>query len=460
METSEHYTAVIWQCQLRHVKTLIERLAWPSTLQKAYHEVVTGANPKSFGPDRISIEDFRQSYRSQIAALRNDIKSGNYHPSLGRGVPILKKRDGGLNRDNVRPITVFNIRDRIVQRAIANLIWPALRTKVFSEVSFGGIRSYKTRGDRNKSCADVVKNVESAARRILRLRSQGLVYTFETDIQRFFPSIDRGRLLQSLREVLPDDSLLELIDKSINTEVANASDIEARGLSECWDAELGVPQGAVLSPLLANLYLAEFDEAINASGFSLVRYVDDLVIPTSSKAEAERAFHECKETLAKLGLSIHELNQKNEKGKIKTRVLGEYQSFEFLGLRFNKNSIHPAPNKLSDLKEKIRAATNARIPHTTLVDVVNRLNRLLRGWMRAYRFCDFPPTMQKEIDHLAGSGLAAWMEYHKLIPNAKRIDHNCRSLIGLWPSQSAEFRPISKAARLDASAKELDADRR
>lgn len=425
-------------------KSLRERLAWPSTLYRASAEVLRGANPESAGPDGMAVEKFRREFRSQIQQLQSDIRDGTYRPALGYGVAIPKNKNAPLTPENVRPITVFNVRDRIVQRAVSNLVWPSLRAHVYSDVSFGGIRAFYDTKNRQRTCADVKKNVKAAAVQIMKLRADGFAYVFETDIQRFFPSINKNVLLQRLSAALPDDSLNDILAAAISTTIENAEDMEARGLSECWDHRVGVPQGGVLSPLLANFYLAPFDLAMKNAGLRLVRYVDDLVILNRSRADAERAYKTCDDELRRLGLSIHELDVPNEKGKIKTRIVDDTQHFEFLGLRFNKRSIQPSQSKIVDLKDRIATKTHVRLGGATLVEVVGSLNHLLRGWMAAYHFCDFPSKLQSEIDHAAHSGLASWMKYHKLIKNVNSLTLDNRRRIGLWSATEAEIKPVSR----------------
>lgn len=423
---------------------LIERLTWRSVLHQAFAEVTKRANSDSHGPDGMTVDFFRRNAKGEIARLRREIKDGTYAHSPGRGVAIAKNARLRPTPENVRPITVFNVRDRIVQRAISNLIWPHLRDHVFSEVSFGGIRAYKVGRDQTKVSLSPKKNVEAAASKILRLKREGYCFTFETDIQRFFPSIDKNALLLRLEEALPDHTLLGLLEAAISTSVTNADAIEARGLSECWDPTVGVPQGGVLSPLLANFYLAPFDAAMKNAGFQLVRYVDDLVVPATSRADAEKAHALCKSSLAEMGLTIHVLGEKNEKGKIKTRILDKNESFDFLGLRFNKESVHPALNKLEDLKGRIREITHAYRGARTLVDAVSQLNRLLRGWMSAYSFCDTPKGVLTQIDQLARTGLGSWMQCHRQIRNPNSLDLKTQRKIGLWTVTEAEIQPLSR----------------
>jgi len=311
-------------------------------------------------------------------------------------------------------------------------------------VSFGGIRRFSTRNGVSKSSADTRKNIQAAARRILELRRDGYVHTFETDIQSFFPSINKARLLTKLANVLKDNTLLDLLDWAISTEVSNSDELDSRGLSECWDPRVGVPQGGVLSPLLANLYLADFDKSLLDDGFQLVRYFDDLVILTRTASEAMRAYLACKTRLAAIGLSIHELDQPNEKKRIKTQILPANNSFDFLGLRLNSNSVHPAATKLEDLKDRIRHITHARLGGETLFEVLSRLNWLLRGWAAAYVFCDIPAQLLREIDHAANQGLTSWMVYHNIVRDQNALSAEARKRVGLWSICDMEIRPISR----------------
>jgi RNA-directed DNA polymerase len=424
--------------------TLRERLAWPSTLLQAFVEVTRRARPSSAGPDRMTVDSFRRDAKAQIRLLRAEIKAGAYAPATPRGVAIPKDAKRGAVKGNVRSISVFNVRDRIVQRGISNLIWPYLRSKVYSEVSFGGIRPFKSRKGVSKTCTEVRKNVRAAAERILTLKKDGYEFTFETDIQNFYPSIDKSLLLSGVLQCLtPDNSIKDLLERAIDTTASNIDDLEARGLSEYWDSEVGVPQGGVLSPLFANFYLAPFDKALVDAGFRPIRYVDDLVIPTKSRADAERAYELCRAQLASFGLTIHELGIADAKGRTKTRIAGPDQHFDFLGLRFHKRSLHPCPPKVEELQSRIKAATHAFTSEPTLVSVISKLNRLLRGWMAAYSFCDIPKGTLQTIDHCAGSGLVSWMRFHELL-RAKSLSAEKRKKIGLWSVYEYQLSPLSK----------------
>jgi len=433
----------------RRTVTLRDRLSWPSTLAKAYFEVVSGANPDSKGSDGVTIEQFRNNARSYLSQLQRDIKTDRYKHGLGRAVAIPKNPSLPAAKGNVRPITVFTIRDRIVQRAISNIIWPHVRDRIHSEVSYGGIRKYATAHGKHSTSSSVTKNVESAAMRILTLRASGFSYVFETDIQSFYPSINKQTLVTALSALLPDASLSDLVEAAIETAVINADAIEARGLSEYWDPRLGVPQGGVLSPMLANLYLASFDDAMTADRFKMVRYVDDLVVLAKSEDEANRAHLRCRQLLSGLGLSIHGMNEPNNKGKIKTRIISGFGPFEFLGIRFHKRTIVPASDKLADLDDRMRELAHVRFGSRTLVELITRLNRLNQGWVSAYSFCDIPQSTIEQIDHKARTRLAEWMLANKLIRNINTIDKQKQATLGLWSATQAEISPVSK--RISAS---------
>ncbi len=429
----------------KQIRTLRERLAWPTTLFTAFVEVTRNANPRSAGPDGVSVETFKRSFRSELKLLRNELLTNRYCPSPGYGVALFKNPTAGIAAGNVRPITVFNVRDRVIQRAIANVMWIYLRDHVYSEVSFGGIRSYKIRRGNNKICTSIPKNVQAAARKILELRNEGYVYTFETDIRNFFPSIDKERLLVELLQVLPDATLRDLLQAAIATFVTNADEIENRGLAEYWNPGRGVPQGGVLSPLLANFYLSSFDAAMISEGFKMVRYVDDLVILCRSEADARQAFSFCKSTLASVGLSIHDIGAPDTRGRCKTNIVPPDRSFDFLGLRLSKYSVRPSDDKLDALRSRIRHITDTRLcDGETLVSTIDSLNRLVDGWLNAYRFCDLSKDVLREIDHELTDCLGSWLKYFKLIRSPNLLDDKVRKRLGLTIAKYFKTYPLSK----------------
>lgn len=427
----------------RTKRSLLSRLSGDGVLLRAAYEVTRGANPESAGPDGVTIDVFRRSLKSHVKSIQAELRASTYQSQQGRGVAIITPSTDGVSQPKVRGITVFSIRDRVVHRAVANIIWPHLRPIVDSEVSFGGIRSFRPHtGTSPQTVTIAKKNVRAAAAKILYWREQGKTFVFETDIQKFFPTVNKSRLLRELQFALPDDSLMPILSAAVATAVSNSVELEAQGLSSHWDPDSGVPQGGVLSPLLANFYLAPFDIAMKRGGFALVRYVDDFVVPASTEAEAIAAHRLARDTLTGLGLSIHELNKPDGRGRVKTRIVPPGTPFDFLGLRFNKRSIQPAQDKVDDLKDRLKRITHARLGSQTLVDAITRLNQVVRGWMSAYGFCNMSASLITEIDHSLGKHLASWMTYHDLLRSENALTDAKRARLGLWSARLAKLEPL------------------
>ena len=231
-------------------------------------------------------------------------------------------------------------------------------------------------------------------------------------------------------------------------------------MSECWDPDSGVPQGGVLSPLLANFYLAPFDRTMVAAGYQLVRYVDDLVVLTKSREEAELAYALCRDTLAGLGLTIHAIDIKDGKGRVKHAIVNPNESFDFLGIRFNKTSLQPCQSKIDDLRNRIKGITDGRDCTATLLDVVGRLNRLLRGWIAAHSFCNIARTLIDEIDNAAGVGVSRWMSFKRITPKNCFLTRAHLCSLGLLSVSTIRINPISDDLRESSARRWCNLGRR
>jgi RNA-directed DNA polymerase len=263
-------------------KRLIDLISEPATLENAWRSVRRGS-PSSSGIDNITIAEFARNWFQEKKSIQASLRTQTYNFSPYRGQPIQKRKGASIyDLKAWRPISIPTVRDRIVQRAILDRIWKDIRSHVYIETSFGGIRQYKIRSRRTSQTSPLDSNdrrcVKSAVKRILDLRAQGYGWVFETDIENFFPSIDRTKLFDFLHNLLRDFSIDALIQSALDTSVANAQELGK--LAELWDPTSGVPQGGILSPILANLYLYNHDKSLSDLGF---RLVDDLVILQRTK---------------------------------------------------------------------------------------------------------------------------------------------------------------------------------
>jgi group II intron reverse transcriptase/maturase len=205
-----------------------------------------------------------------------------------------------------RALVVPAVRDRVAQAAVLNVIEPLFEVH-FEEVSFAYRKG---------------RSVKQAAWRLKELRELGYRYLVDADIDDFFNQIDHDLLFQKVSQVLSDKALFRLLRLWVRAEVYDGERI--------YILDKGIPQGSVVSPLLANLFLDELDEALLARGYKLVRYADDFVILTKTRPEAEAALEFTEEVLARLGLRLDEED---------TTISDFEEGFKFLGLIFLKDSI-------------------------------------------------------------------------------------------------------------------------
>jgi RNA-directed DNA polymerase len=212
------------------------------------------------------------------------------------------------------------------------------------------------------------RGCKDALRRVDELLKDGSVYVVDADLKNYFDTIPHGRLMSRLRERIADRRVLELIESFLTAGIIN-------GLEE-GEPEAGAPQGAVLSPLLSNIYLNPLDHQMAALGYQMVRYADDFVILCRSQAEADQALAQVRQWCEAEGLTLH---------PTKTRIVDvRAEGFDFLGYRFQttkRGRLARWPRKKSEqkLKETLRAKTKRTNGHS-LQFILADVSRTLRGW--------------------------------------------------------------------------------
>lgn len=433
----------------RQTRTLLELISEPATLEKAWRSVKKGS-PSSSGIDNITIADFARSYPQKIKIIQASLRAQVYKFSPYRGQPIKKKADASIyDLKAWRPISIPTISDRIVQRAILERIWKDIRNRVYIGTSFGGIRQYRINRRRRMSQIPPLDSndqrcVKSAVKRILELREQGYVWVFETDIEKFFPTINRTQLMGILHSLLRDQSIDSLIESALDTSIANAQELGK--LSELWDPALGVPQGGILSPILANLYLYNHDKSLSDMGFKLVRYVDDLIILTENKERAHQAYEICKKLLETVGLNIHPLDYESN-NRTKTRILSPSEPFEFLGLKFSKESVRPTIPKFKKFHERIDEITNTLGRKVTLDKIVQEINWCMKGWVNAYSFCNLSNSDLVEIDNHIEQRLRGWLVRRGIISKPNKIDKQAYKWLGVESATWIYINPFLRGTK-------------
>ncbi|MEO1373249.1 MAG: reverse transcriptase domain-containing protein [Cyanobacteria bacterium J06635_10] len=266
------------------------------------------------GVDGETISQFAGNQTVNIYQLMNSVADGSYQPLPCKQV-IIPKRNGSQ-----RELKIPTIRDRIVQQALLNVISPLMEEK-FSPVSF----AYRP----NLSYINAVEKIAD-------WRDMGYVWVLDADIVKFFDNIDHHRLLQQVRLHIDNPGILCLIKSWISVGVETREGLIL--------PQKGIPQGAVISPILANIYLDEFDEIISATDLKIVRYADDFLILSASQERIFSAKLEVINLLDSMGLSINEE---------KTQITNFERGFRFLGHGFLENAIFPVDTNNAKLKSAI-----------------------------------------------------------------------------------------------------------
>jgi RNA-directed DNA polymerase len=328
--------------------SLIDKVYGVANLRAAWERVK--ANQGSGGVDNVTIEAFAVGLDARLESLAEQLRSGTYTPQPVRRAYIPKP--GSSER---RPLGIPTIADRIVQTALRNVIEPIFE-KMFEPASYG----FRPK-----------RRSHQALREVDRLLRAGHVWVVDVDIQKYFDSIPPKGLMAEVAKRIADSGVLSLIDAYLHQGVLEGMTL--------WAPGIGTPQGAVISPMLANLYLHPVDVALREAGYEMVRYADDMVILCRTREEAEAALARLRELLQARELVLH---------PTKTRIahLNERPGFQFLGYVFYSEYRDPRPPSQLKLRTKIRQLTK-RSNGNSLATIIKAINAVLRGWMNYFQFC-------------------------------------------------------------------------
>ncbi len=325
--------------------SLVDKVANELTLFTSFVKVAR--NKGSAGIDHVTIEQFAKHQSKHFKRLHRTIQDGGYKPQAVRRVWIPKP--GSIEK---RPLGIPTVRDRVVQTALRSVIEPIFE-KDFAEHSYG----FRP----NRGCQDALREVD-------QMIKSGLVYVVDADLKSYFDTIPHDRLMERIREKISDGRVLALIEEFLAQGVMD-------GLS-VWTPEEGTPQGAVVSPLLSNIYLDPLDHQMAESGFRMVRYADDFVILCPSREEAEAALAMVREWTDAAGLTLH---------PVKTVIVDvRKEGFDFLGYHFQAEHRWPRKKSIAKLKDTIRAKTHRANGHS-LECIVADVNQTLHGWFGYFK---------------------------------------------------------------------------
>lgn len=340
-------------------RDLMEAILDRNNLNRAYQRVKR--NRGAAGIDGMTVEEALPWLKEHKGELLQNIREGSYMPSPVRRKEI-PKPDGG-----VRKLGIPTVVDRVIQQAIAQKlqsIWEPL----FSDSSYG----YRPN-----------RSAQQAVRQVKRYAEQGYRYTVSVDLSKYFDTLNHELLMDLLHRQLQDMRVMGLIKKYLKSGVLENGVV--------CKTEEGSPQGGPLSPLLANIYLNEFDWEMCRRGVRMVRYADDIVVFAKSKRAAERLLESCRRYLeGKLKLHIN-----TEKSKV-TSIFST-RNFKFLGFCLGKNGkgvfIRAHYKSLAKAKEKLKLLTK-RNRGRNVRAVMREVKVFIRGWLGYFHVADMKRTMQ------------------------------------------------------------------
>lgn len=339
--------------------SLYDKVYGLSNLKAAWEKVK--ANRGGGGVDRMSIAEFTQHAEARLEKLAEALRTGTYKP-----LPVRRTYIPKPGSSEKRPLGIPTVVDRIVQTALRNVIEPIFEHE-FDPGSYG----FRP----NLGCQNALGEIE-------RLLAAGSLHVVDVDVRKYFDTIPHQSLMNEVAKRIADGRVLDLIEAYLHQGILEEMKL--------WMPEKGTPQGAVISPLLANVYLHPVDTAMRQAGFTLVRYADDMVVLCRTREEAEAALAKLGELIEARGLQLH---------PVKTRIahLMERPGFQFLGYVFFDKYRDPRASSKDKLRASIRAKTKLTNGHS-LKDIISSLNGSIRGWYHYFKFCSANSWAWKAMD--------------------------------------------------------------
>jgi RNA-directed DNA polymerase len=377
--------------------SLYDKVCWVETLHRSYRQAK--ANAGAAGVDGVRFEDI-ESYGVDrwLGELRQELMEETYRPQPVRRVMIPKPGGGE------RPLGIPTIRDRVVQTAVGLILEPIFEAD-FEDNAY----AYRPERSAQQALAEVLKRVEEDQQHVV-----------DADVEQYFDTIPHAELLQSVARRVADGKILHLLKLWLKSPVEERDGKGNRRLTGGKKSKRGTPQGGVISPLLANLYINRLLRHWRKTGASkrlgqIVSYADDFVILCASRSQAEASLEQVSRWLGKLGLRIH---------PTKTRLChAQEEPFDFLGYTFGPNrhwrtgrkSLSAQPSKKSQkkLKEKVNLLLYPGNP-TPWRELKPRLNRLLTGWAEYFKFGYTTKAYQALRWHVANRVRQFLRRRHKL----------------------------------------------
>jgi group II intron reverse transcriptase/maturase len=347
--------------------TLIDKVYEMDNLYGAWGKVKE--NRGSRGIDNMSIDQFGKNLDLNIRELHRLLKQDRYEPLPIRRVYI-PKPDG-----KQRPLGIPAVRDRVIQQALLNVLTPVFEP-TFMDCSYG------FRPERS---------AHHAIAKVEEYRDAGCKWVVDADIQSYFDTIDHKLLMNFVTEEISDSRMLKLVEAFLRAGILEEGKL--------MDMNMGTPQGGVISPLLANIYLHRLDKEMMGKGYKIVRYADDFVVLCQSRKEAEAALEDVQTALGKLKLSIN---------LQKTKISHFSEGIEFLGFKIFEEHKIPKDRGIKNYKDKIRSLTRRKQPIKP-EELCKRVNPINTGWGNYFKIGNVK-GLYRELDGWTRKRIRAFIE--------------------------------------------------
>ncbi|SKC92998.1 group II intron reverse transcriptase/maturase [Maledivibacter halophilus] len=335
--------------------SLIDKIYRKENLKLAFKRVKR--NNGAPGIDGETVSDFALKLEKNIEFLHGGLKTNKYKPSPVRRVEI-EKPDGG-----VRLLGIPTVKDRVVQQAIVNVIEP-----IFDEAFHPSSYGYRPKRSQHQAVAKAERF----------MNKYGLINVVDMDLSKCFDTLDHEIMIKAVGEKISDGSVLDLIKKFLKAGVMHSDNFSK--------TEIGSPQGGVISPLLSNIYLNQFDQRMKAKDIRIVRYADDiLVFAKDKKTVGDYKVYATKVLEEELKLTVN---------KGKTKLTSVHEGVEFLGFIIYEKWTVVNPKRIKRFKDKIRRKT-VRGTGRKIEDIIKDLNPVLRGWINYYRVANIKSLMRE-----------------------------------------------------------------
>ena len=360
---------LIWKERDSASPKLLEKILDRDNLNRAFKRVK--ANRGAAGIDGMTVDEAFNYFKENKESLLERIYKGKYTPSPVRRVEI-PKADGGVRR-----LGIPTVIDRTIQQAIAQQLMP-IYEPLFSDGSYG----YRTG-----------RNAKDAILKVKEYAEEGYTHAVVLDLSRYFDTINHDKLLNIVRRNVRDERVVQMIKRYLKSGVLENGVV--------IETEEGSPQGGNLSPLLANIYLNEFDREYEKRGVPMVRYADDIVLLAKSKRASERLLETSTKYLEK------NLKLKVNRGKSRTVSVFAIRNFKFLGFVLGRNGngiyIRVHPKSWKKMKQRLRELSSRRRVQS-IIPSLKKIEEYMRGWLNYYAIA----SMKDRIEDLNG-----WL-YHRI----------------------------------------------